>query len=151
MVKENRKRKRKEKWEKGKGRGGGRVSARWRRLRGVRARGGVRGMARGPGEAAARAAGDNRGRRKRKGGIDEWNRVFGTEKRFSGVRVQVLGGFKLNDENNFEKYILSVICFGGFFRTLQCGSSTPYPAIMQMGNSRISLYLTAAQIQKCFS
>ena len=31
------------------------------------------------------------------------NQVFGTEKRFSGVRVQVLGGFELNDENNFEK------------------------------------------------
>ena len=45
MVKENRKRKRKEKWEKGKERGGGRVSARRRRLRGARARGGVRGMA----------------------------------------------------------------------------------------------------------
>ena len=104
MVKENRKRKRKEKWEKGKGRGGGRVSARRRRLRGARAREGVRGMARGPGEAAARAAGDNRGRQKKK----RWNRrmesgvgnrVFGTEKRFSGVRVQVLGGFELNDEN----------------------------------------------------
>ena len=29
---------------------------------------------------------------------DVGNRVFGTEKRFSGVRVQVLGGFELNDE-----------------------------------------------------
>ena len=77
MVKENRKRKRKEKWEKGKGRGGGRVSARRRRLRGARARGGVRGMARGPGEAAAHAAGVNHGRRKRKGGMDEWNRELG--------------------------------------------------------------------------
>ena len=53
------------------------MSARRRRLRGAQARGGVRGMARGPGEAAARAAGDNRGRRKRKCGIDEWNRELG--------------------------------------------------------------------------
>ena len=35
---------------------------------------------------------------KRKDRHDEWKRVFGTEKRFSGVRVQVLGGFELNDE-----------------------------------------------------
>ena len=35
---------------------------------------------------------------KRKDRHDEWNRVFGTEKRFSGVRVLVLGGFELNDE-----------------------------------------------------
>ena len=77
MVKENRKRKRKEKWEKGKARGGGKVSARQLRLRGARSKGGVRGLARGPREAAARAAGDNRGRRKRKGGIDEWNRELG--------------------------------------------------------------------------
>jgi hypothetical protein len=28
-------------------------------------------------------------------------RVLGTEKRFSGVRVQGLGGFELNDEKEF--------------------------------------------------
>ena len=35
------------------------------------------------------------------------NRVFGTEKIFSRVRVKVLGGFELNDKNNFEKNILT--------------------------------------------
>ena len=119
MLKENRKRKRKEKWEKGKGRGGGRVSARRRRLRGARARGGVRGMARGPGEAAARAAGNNCGPRSRMHGMGQrlgkreresevrskkkrWNRrmesgvgnrVFGTKKRFRELGFRVLEGF----------------------------------------------------------
>ena len=73
------------------------MSARRRRLRGAWAREGVRGMARGLGEAVARAAGDNRGRRsrvhgmgrrrgkrerarygrrQRKDGHDEWNQML---------------------------------------------------------------------------
>ena len=84
-------------------------------------------MARGPGEATARAASDNRGRRSRvhvmgrrrgkresevRSNKKRWNRrmesnvgnrLLVTEKRFSGVRVQVLGGFELNDGNNLEK------------------------------------------------
>ena len=53
--------------KKKKGRGRGGVSARRRRWWGARARGGVRGWVRGPGEAVARAAGANRGRRSRVG------------------------------------------------------------------------------------
>ena len=50
---------------------------------------------------------------------DIGNRVFGTEKRFSGVRVQVLGGFELNDKkNNFKNIFLAHDLFGWIFGML---------------------------------
>ena len=59
--------KRKVKWGKEKRRGRREVSAHRRRWRGARARGGMRGWVREPGEAVARAAGANRGRQSRVG------------------------------------------------------------------------------------
>ena len=90
-------------------------------------------MARGPGKAAARAAGDNRGRRKKK----RWNRrmesgvgnqVFGAEKRFSGFRVQVFRRFSSSTtKKSFEKN-LACDLFGEFFS----GHYKPTPLKMNL-------------------
>ena len=47
-------------------------------------------------ESKIRSAKKKRWNRRMESGVG--NRVFGTEKRFSGVRVQGLGGSELNDE-----------------------------------------------------
>ena len=59
------------------------------------------------------------------------SRVFGTEKRFSGVRVPVLGGFELNDENNLKTIYFSARFILVDFRDVTKGEQETFPAFVK--------------------
>ena len=97
MVKENRKKKKERKMGKRKGKRGRQSEC------ALAAIAGCAGQGRRARHGARARGGSGAWNRRMESGVG--NLVFGTEKRFSGVRVQVLGGFELNDENNFKKKI----------------------------------------------
>ena len=104
--------------KKKKGRGRGGVSARRRRWRGARARGGVRGRVRGPGEAAARAAGDNRGRRSRVHGMGRRRGKRESEVRLKKENVESTNGIGCWKSGVRDKEKISGIRVQGFRRIL---------------------------------